>query len=160
MLLHNFCNGEEETSMHPKSPVKILLKIGCIGVEVISHNLGLTLCSISIDVHTTKLWSYSWPLKILIEYYGNNHFQVITVFFLPLRWRVVGDHLCWCQNRQISGRGSRTVRLRIEGNKGRWEHNVYLGSGPLKGGKILCHAWLYSMRIGITRVDLPRDRNG
>ena len=29
---------------------------------------------------------------------------------------------CWCQNRQISGRGSRTMRLRIDGNRrqGTW----------------------------------------
>ena len=43
----------------------------------------------------------------------------------------------WCQNRPISGRGSRTVRLRIEGNKGHREHDVYPGSGPLNGGKTL-----------------------
>ena len=37
---------------------------------------------------------------------------------------------CRCQNRQISGRGTQTVRLRIDGNKGQVGHNVYPGSGP------------------------------
>ena len=43
---------------------------------------------------------------------------------------------CRCQNRRISGRGSRYVRLRlmVTGSKG---HNVYPGSGPLDGGKTL-----------------------
>ena len=46
---------------------------------------------------------------------------------------------CRCQNRRISGRGSRSVRLRlmVTGSKGR---NVYPGSGPLDGGKTLLPA--------------------
>ena len=46
----------------------------------------------------------------------------------------IGD--CRCQNRRISGRGSRSVRLRlmVTGGKG---HNVYPSSGPLDGGKTL-----------------------
>ena len=47
--------------------------------------------------------------------------------------------LCRCQNWQISGRGSRTVRLRIEGNR-RQGHDVYPGSGPLDGGNTLLPA--------------------
>ena len=41
---------------------------------------------------------------------------------------------CRCQNRRISGRGSRSVRLRLMviGSKG---HNVYPSSGSLDGGK-------------------------
>ena len=66
---------------------------------------------------------------------------------------------CRCQNRQISGRGSRNVRLRIEGNR-RQGHDVYPGSGPLDGGNTLLPAWLSWMNMGFTRVDLPRDRNG
>ena len=48
----------------------------------------------------------------------------------------VGVGLCRCQNRRISGRGSRTVRLRsmVTGDKG---HDVYPGSGPLYGGNTL-----------------------
>ena len=40
---------------------------------------------------------------------------------------------CRCQNRRISGRGSRTMRLRlmVTGGGG---HDVYPGSGPLYGG--------------------------
>ena len=43
---------------------------------------------------------------------------------------------CRCQDRRISGRGSRTVRLRrmVIGGRG---HDVYLGSGPLDGGNTL-----------------------
>ena len=43
---------------------------------------------------------------------------------------------CRCQNRQISGRGSRTVCLRqmVTGGRG---HDVYLGLGPLDGGNTL-----------------------
>ena len=40
------------------------------------------------------------------------------------------------------------------------EHNVYPGSGPLIGGKILRPARLILMSMGVTRVDLPRDHNG
>ena len=41
-----------------------------------------------------------------------------------------------CQNRRISGRGSRTMRLRqmVTGGRG---HDVYPGSGPLDGGNTL-----------------------
>ena len=48
-------------------------------------------------------------------------------------------HCCRCQNQRISGRGSRSVRLRlmVTGSKG---HNVYPGSGPLDGGKTLLPA--------------------
>ena len=48
----------------------------------------------------------------------------------------VQEHYCRCQNRRISGRGSRTVRLRsmATGDKG---HDVYPGSGPLYGGNTL-----------------------
>ena len=48
-----------------------------------------------------------------------------------------GEACCRCQNRPISGRGSRTARLRIKGNRRQWGHNVYPGSGPLNGGKTL-----------------------
>ena len=46
---------------------------------------------------------------------------------------------CRCQNRRISGKGSRTVRLRsmVTGDAG---HNVYPGSGPLYGGNTLLPA--------------------
>ena len=46
---------------------------------------------------------------------------------------------CRCQNRQISGRGSQTVRLRLMVTGGRG-HDVYLGSGPLDGGNTLLPA--------------------
>ena len=43
------------------------------------------------------------------------------------------------KNRRISGRGSRTVRLRrmVTGDRG---HDVYPGSGPLYGGNTLLPA--------------------
>jgi hypothetical protein len=47
---------------------------------------------------------------------------------------------CRCQNQLILGRGSRTVRLRIEGNRRPRGHSVYPGSGPLDGGKTLLPA--------------------
>ena len=47
------------------------------------------------------------------------------------------DEDCRCQNRRISGRGSRTVCLGRMVTGGR-EHDVfYPGSGPLDGGKTL-----------------------
>ena len=66
---------------------------------------------------------------------------------------------CRCQNRRISGRGSRTVRLgsMVTGDGG---HDVYPGSGPLYGGNTLLPALLILMNMSVTRVDLPRDRNG
>ena len=69
---------------------------------------------------------------------------------LSLAWDPSGQHLgvihglgrrgrCRCQNRWISGRGSRTVRLMsmVTGDGG---HNVYPGSGPLYGGNTLLPA--------------------
>ena len=57
------------------------------------------------------------------------------------------------------GHQSRVVRLRlmVAGDR---EHNVYPGSGPLDGGKTLRPARLILMSMGVTTVDLPRDRNG
>ena len=49
------------------------------------------------------------------------------------------------------------LRLMVIGDK---EHNVYPGSGPLDGDKTLRLARLILMSMGVTRVDLPRDRNG
>ena len=47
--------------------------------------------------------------------------------------------LCQCQNRRISGRGSRIARLRsmVTGERA---HDVYPGSGPLYGGNTLLRA--------------------
>ena len=39
-------------------------------------------------------------------------------------------------------------------------HDVYPGPGPLDGGNTLLLAGLILMNMRITRVDLPRDRNG
>ena len=49
------------------------------------------------------------------------------------------------------------LRLTVTGDK---EHDVYPGSGPLDGGKTLRPARLILISMGVTRVDLPRDRNG
>ena len=46
------------------------------------------------------------------------------------------DSSCRCQNRRISGRGSRTVCLGSMVTRGRG-HDVYPGSGPLDGGNTL-----------------------
>lgn len=56
MLLHGFCNSGEE-SLACKIAIDFFLAIGCIRVEVISHKLGMTLPSISIDVQITELSS-------------------------------------------------------------------------------------------------------
>ena len=49
------------------------------------------------------------------------------------------------------------LKLMVTGSKG---HDVYPGSGPLDGGKTLRPTRLILMSMGVTRVDLPRDRNG
>ena len=46
---------------------------------------------------------------------------------------------CRCQNRRISGKGSRTMRLRLMVTRD-WGHDVYPGSGPLYGGNTLLPA--------------------
>ena len=46
------------------------------------------------------------------------------------------DDACRCQSRRISGRGPRTVRLRLMVTGGGGQ-DVYPGSGPLDGGKTL-----------------------
>ena len=48
-------------------------------------------------------------------------------------------YACRCQNRRISGRGSRTMRLRLMVTEG-GGHDVYPGSGPLYGGNTLLPA--------------------
>ena len=60
------------------------------------------------------------------------------------QWNSQWKHQCRCQNRRISSRGSRTVRLRlmVTGGGG---HDVYPGSGPLYGGNTLLPAWLILM---------------
>ena len=45
----------------------------------------------------------------------------------------------------------------VTGDRG---HDVYPGSGPLDGGNALLPALLILMNMSITRVDLPRDRDG
>ena len=52
------------------------------------------------------------------------------------QWNSQLKHQCRCQNRRISGRGSRSVRLRLMviGGKGQ---GILPGSGPLDGGKTL-----------------------
>ena len=63
----------------------------------------------------------------------------ITGVDLPRDRRGYGvdvEALCRCQNRRISGRGSRTVRLRLMVTGG-WGHDVYPGLGPLYGGNTL-----------------------
>ena len=69
------------------------------------------------------------------------YFYLIILSLLDLTF---ASGCCRCQNRRISGRGSRSVRLRlmVTGSKG---HNVYPGSGPLDGGKTLLPAWLILM---------------
>ena len=49
------------------------------------------------------------------------------------------------------------LRLMVIGDR---EYNVYPGLGPLVGGKTVRPARLILMSMGVTRVDLPRDRNG
>ena len=49
------------------------------------------------------------------------------------------------------------LRLMVTGGGG---HDVYLGSGPLYGGNTLLPVLLILMNMSVTRVDLPRDRNG
>ena len=58
-----------------------------------------------------------------------------TIFVFKIFYEVPGG--CRCQNRRISGRGSRTVRQgrMVTGDKG--QDVFYPGSGPLDGGKTL-----------------------
>ena len=63
------------------------------------------------------------------------------IFFWP---HFIQKECCWCKNRRISGRESRTVRLRqmVTGGRG---HDVYPGSGSLDGGNTLRPTWLILM---------------
>ena len=71
------------------------------------------------------------------------HIQNGAILLNPLSVRTSYNHErggpCRCQNRRISGRGSRTVRLKrmVTGGGG---HVVYPGSGPLDGGNTLLPA--------------------
>ena len=65
-------------------------------------------------------------LLFLIAHVGSYGIVLVVLFY---------DYdydYCRCQNRRISGRGSRTVRLRRMVTRGRG-HDVYPGSGPLDG---------------------------
>jgi hypothetical protein len=57
LLLNGSCNCEEQTLMHLKPPPKILLRIVCVWVEIISHDLGMPFRSISVDVQSAELGS-------------------------------------------------------------------------------------------------------
>ena len=65
--------------------------------------------------------------------------EVIFPRFGVPRYLMTDGGSCRCQNRRISGRGSRTVRLgsMVTGDGG---HDVYPGSGPLYGGNTLLPA--------------------
>ena len=73
------------------------------------------------------------------------------------------DAYCQCQNRQISGRGSRTVRLGsiVTGGRG---HDVYPGSGPLDGGNTLLQCGGGGLPLGLmmnsTREEQPPEVEG
>ena len=66
---------------------------------------------------------------------------------------------CRCQNRRISGRGSRTVRQgrMVTGDKG---HNVFTQVRALSMEVIPYSCLINIDDIGSTRVDLPRDQGG
>ena len=69
-----------------------------------------------------------------ISHLANNYGPKVYGKLLTLHRRGYGvdvEALCRCQNRRISGRGSRTVRLRLMVTRG-GRYNVYLGSGPLQ----------------------------
>ena len=59
---------------------------------------------------------------------------------------------CRCQNRQISGRGSQAVCLRIDGNM---DMGFYPASGSLE--EIIPYMLLIIFNVYDYRVDLPRD---
>ena len=66
---------------------------------------------------------------------------------------------CRCQNRRISGRGSRSVRLRqmVTGDK---EHDVFTQVRALSM-EVKPYSCLINIDdMGSTRVDLPRDQRG
>ena len=66
---------------------------------------------------------------------------------------------CRCQNRRISGRGSRTMRLRrmVTGDKG---HDVFTQVRALSM-EVKPNSCLIDIdEMGSTRVDLPRDQGG
>ena len=79
----------------------------------------------------------SYALGHLVRFGSLNYVADICGDLLPC---VPGGRgFCRCQNRRISGRGSRTVRLgsMVTGDGG---HDVYPGSGPLYGGNTLLPA--------------------
>src|SRR3954465_6556581 len=66
---------------------------------------------------------------------------------------------CRCQNRRISGRGSRTVRQgrMVTGDKG---HDVFSQVRALSMEVITYSCLINIDDMGSTRVDLPRDQGG
>ena len=74
-----------------------------------------------------------------LNYTADIHEDLIFDGFGPVPGAPDSHDECWCQNRRISGRGSRSVRLRLMVTRSKG-HNVYPGSGPLDGGKTLLPA--------------------
>ena len=81
----------------------------------------------TVVAHLTKLNDIS---TLFTHDEKTSYYFILKLFPFSLK----GD--CRCQNRQILGRGSRTVRLgsMVTGGRG---HDVYPGSGPLDGAKTL-----------------------
>ena len=93
----------------------------------------------------------------LVEFTFMNHVGFRTSNDAMSLILVLGE--CRCQNRRISGRGSRTVRLRrmVTGDKG---HDVFTHVRALSLEVKPYSCLIHIDDMGSTRVDLPRDRRG
>ena len=84
-------------------------------------------CKLQRSIYALVEASRSW----------NKHFDSVIKAYGFIQ--TFGQACCRCQNRRISGRGSRTVLLRLMVTGGRGD-DVYPGSGPLDGGNTLLPA--------------------
>ena len=137
--------------------------LGCVSTSMSQGSTGPHLRSASrlrvraaVRAHNTAMFvcllacrAWHWPISATCDVSWRLRKPGTTPFWRRWRWssgnlpspqslprlRVPMAH-CRCQNRRISGRGSRTMRLRrmVTGGRG---HDVYLGSGPLDGGNTL-----------------------
>ena len=139
-------------SFKPSNKCKCFIKINtlnlcvalCYRMGIIPHHFAIFVLLVAVDPLSAddNMLAWIWTLDKLPHIVELELMQFILHGLNPFRLQkcfIYLSGLCRCQNRRITGRGSRTVCLRsmVIGDRG---HNVYPGSGHLYGGNTLLPA--------------------
>src|SRR3954468_2186375 len=113
----------------------------------------------NVTILFTTLVLQSSTIIFMIESLLFCHFHILVGIFHYRTRLVYSNNGCRCQNRRISGRGSRTVHQgrMVTGDKG---HDVFTQVRALSMDVIPYSCLINIDDMGSTRVDLPRDQGG